>query len=128
MCCLCFRVATAHITAGLDLKFQADGRDDWIIVWKKEVNGQKLWDQICPTLSVGDPSDEVEGRFADPSNVLGTRNGPLPPIQCTAHFQHLINGLAGMYNGQHRHPIMAWLIAELAADVLLQPQQCMSMT
>jgi hypothetical protein len=93
-------VVAAHVLAAAAKHSNAlaDGREDWIIVWKKDADGQKLWNQICPTVSVGDPPEDNESRFAYPPNLLGSglsRSGPLPPIQCTAYFRRLLNGLAG---------------------------------
>lgn len=76
-----------------------DGRSDWIIVWKKGVDGAKMFQQLCPVVTVGDPAAEDSEGF--PAAVqqplpipLLTATG-LPAIHCTAQFTSIINGLAG---------------------------------
>jgi hypothetical protein len=90
----------------------SDGaRQPWIIVWRRGVNGTRLWERLCP--SVGLPADPVPGsggaagRSAPPSSSAGGADGAgggfdslfldsAPPIiNCLSKYDTLINGFAG---------------------------------
>lgn len=68
----------------------ADNKQNWIIVWRKGVDGSSAWDKLC-TMSTDGLSNNValETAAAPPTAPKSV------DILCTAQFDHLVNGIAG---------------------------------
>ncbi|GBF97760.1 peptidase S8 [Raphidocelis subcapitata] len=78
----------------------ADGaRQPWIVVWRRGVNGSRLYERLCPSVSLP----------ADPPPALPPRGTPLPPLRsldmpiwdealpvlsCLSKYDTLLNGFS----------------------------------
>eukprot|EP00877_Chromochloris_zofingiensis_P004180 jgi/Chrzof1/13763/Cz08g11090.t1 len=71
----------------------ADNKQNWIIVWRKGVDGSSAWDKLC-TMSTDGLSNNValETAAAPPTAPKSV------DILCTAQFDHLVNGIAGTFS------------------------------
>lgn len=90
-CTYCRRCSTAAAVP--------DGKEPWLIMFKKGVDGGKLWDRLCPEVTIGDnpmlstSQDDFAVSFAMPSIDSTAATSAL---NCTARFSSLLNGLAGV--------------------------------
>lgn len=83
--------------------FQAsDGQEPWLVVWKKGVDGQVLWNTLCPTMTTGDQSPAaLSGRSSDDNldsrDASRSLKAKMPRelvLNCSVRFSHLFSGFA----------------------------------
>lgn len=72
------------------------GSEPWIIMFKKGVDGQQLWDKLCPSISIGDvPLEDLGSSLVGTDTFSSPNTGKQLLLNCTAHFNSLLNGFAG---------------------------------
>lgn len=75
-----------------------DGKESWIIMFKKGVDSRQLWDKLCPTVGIGDNPRVNLYRNGAASTIPNFGiSASLSSISCTALFSHLLNGFAGTF-------------------------------
>lgn len=78
-------------------------RQPWIVVWRKGVNGSRMFDMLCPSLSLPSDAPAALGPFpAAPTlgpdsafEAIWESGMPLPVLPCLAKFDTLLNGFSG---------------------------------
>jgi hypothetical protein len=103
-------VAAAKTAAG---DVSSDGaRQPWIVVWRRGVNGSRLWERLCPSMSLpaeppagvtGPPRTAVKGGAmagsaafdVQPQGAAAAWDAATPLIPCLARYDTLLNGFSG---------------------------------
>jgi hypothetical protein len=95
-------------------KRAGDGvRQPWLIVWRRGVNGTRMYERLCPSVSLPEEPPLVgpaAARRGPPRAAAGGDepwgaplwDAPPPPLTaCGALYDKLLNGLAGAHAAAH---------------------------
>lgn len=72
-----------------------------VVVQRTGVDGNLLWDTLCPTISIGDDLKDLSGSIddlisvSDDTRKLQSSGPPELVLNCSARFDVLFNGFAG---------------------------------
>lgn len=79
-----------------------EGREPWLVVWRKGVDGREMWRALCPTIGTGDEPDPVallqSLAAPTPSSAdafLRSSAAQQLALNCNARYEQLFNGFAG---------------------------------
>lgn len=79
----------------------SDGaRQPWLIMWRRGVNGTRLWERLCPSVSLPEesPAAPKGAKGLDDALPLWDAAPPLN-INCMSRYDALLNGFAGAAGG-----------------------------